>query len=341
VAQGYVYDDSAGWRAPVDTDLPASGVTAATYGDATHVSQVTVNAEGIVTAASNVPIGGGSGITDLTSTAGTITVTTPTGPTTNVDLPSSGVVAGTYGSSSNVAQVTVNAEGIVTAAANVSIGGGVVVGADGWVDDTAETWTFASFAAGPPAVGTFTVSGDLRSKYTVGTRVKLTQTTIKYFVVSADPTFGAGATTVTISGGTDYTLANAAISANNYSYVVNPQGYPGWFNFAPGASGWTAATVNEARFSVVGRTMSLAFDITGTSNSVNATAVMPLTGSTNNSSQGGAMLITENNSIIATSPGRVVCGSGSTTLTFQQDMSGASWTNVNTKRVAGQCFSEV
>ncbi len=42
-------------------DLPASGVTAATYGDGAHVSQVQVNAEGIVTAASDIAISGSVG----------------------------------------------------------------------------------------------------------------------------------------------------------------------------------------------------------------------------------------------------------------------------------------
>jgi hypothetical protein len=41
--------------------LAASGVTAGTYGDATHVARVTVNTEGLVTAASNVAISGGGG----------------------------------------------------------------------------------------------------------------------------------------------------------------------------------------------------------------------------------------------------------------------------------------
>jgi len=129
MAQAYVYeDDATGWRHFQNGDLPTSGVTAATYGDGTHVSQVTVNAQGIVTAASNVAISAGSGITDLTSTGGTITVTTPTGPTTNVDLPNTGVGAGTYGDSTHVAEVTVDAEGRVTAASSVAISGSAGAG---------------------------------------------------------------------------------------------------------------------------------------------------------------------------------------------------------------------
>jgi hypothetical protein len=64
--------------------------------------------------------GSSSGISTVTSTGATITVTDPTGPTVNLDLPASGVVAGSYTS----ANITVNAEGVVTAAANGSGGGG-------------------------------------------------------------------------------------------------------------------------------------------------------------------------------------------------------------------------
>lgn len=44
-----------------DVDMPATGVGAGTYGDATHVSEVTVDAEGRVTNAVSVPISGSGG----------------------------------------------------------------------------------------------------------------------------------------------------------------------------------------------------------------------------------------------------------------------------------------
>jgi len=126
VAVALVYeDDATGWRAMQAGDLPASGVSAATYGDSTHVGQFAVSAKGIVTSASNVAISAGAGtISDITSTGGTITVGSPTGPTTNVDLPASGVTATTYGDATHVGSFTVNAEGVLTAASAVAIAGG-------------------------------------------------------------------------------------------------------------------------------------------------------------------------------------------------------------------------
>lgn len=74
------------WQ-PANDDLPASGVTAGTYGDATHSAQVTVSAGGLVTAAGNVPItggGGGGGATlDLVTRSTALAVTATTAPTAN------------------------------------------------------------------------------------------------------------------------------------------------------------------------------------------------------------------------------------------------------------------
>ncbi len=88
---------------------------------------------------------------------------------------------------------------------------------DGW-EDANESWTYAS-ADAPTFV--ITVPTNATLKYSVGMRIKLTQTTVKYFIITA-----VAATTLTVYGGTDYTLANAAISANFYSSVKAPFGFP-------------------------------------------------------------------------------------------------------------------
>ena len=124
------------------------------------------------------------------------------------------------------------------------------MGIDGWANSTAETWTYAS-ADGHTF--TFTVSGDQTAKYTPGVRIKLTQTTVKYFIVTA-VSVASGTTTVTIYGGTDYTLANAAISANYYSREKAPAGFPldpsKWTeelvdSTSPSSGSQTAGTINN------------------------------------------------------------------------------------------------
>ena len=149
-------------------------------------------------------------------------------------------------------------------------------GVDGWV--AADAMTYASGSGG--GVATMTCSGDQTSKYKVGTFFKLNQTTDKYFVVTAS-SFSSGTTTVTIFAGTDYTLANAAITSPYYSYAANPVGWPGWFNYSvSAATGFTGAlTVVQARFAVVGRTCTVSIDFAGTSNATTFTFPAPITAS--------------------------------------------------------------
>lgn len=96
-----------------------------------------------------------------------------------------------------------------------------VIDASGWTP-SGETWTYAS--ADDPTF-TFTISGDKTGKYSAGMRIKLTQTTVKYFIITK-VAYGDPNTTITIYGGTDYDLANAAITDPYYSIVKAPIGFP-------------------------------------------------------------------------------------------------------------------
>lgn len=85
-----------------------------------------------------------------------------------------------------------------------------------------ETWTYAS--ADDPTF-TFTIAGvDKTTKYYPGMKVKLTQTTDKFFIITK-VAFSTD-TTVTIYGGTDYDLANAAITSPTYSTAATPPAFP-------------------------------------------------------------------------------------------------------------------
>ena len=95
-------------------------------------------------------------------------------------------------------------------------------GRDGW-QLANETWTYATSDS-----PTFTVTapGTLTSKYNAGMRAKLTSGgSVQYYLMSADPTVAAGSSTLTLYGGTAYTLGTGAITSNFYSFQKAPQGF--------------------------------------------------------------------------------------------------------------------
>lgn len=197
---------------------------------------------------------------------------------------------------------------------------------DGWVFDGDETWTYASATS-------FIVAGDVTGKYTPGTRIKATQSAaVEYFVVTSS-SYSSPNTTVNITGGTDYSLANSAISANAHSYAANPQGYPGWFNFTPTFTGWSGTTTDAGRFSVNGRTVTVHLVVDGTSNATTATIGLPITSTLGGLSQSAfqPVRVGDNNADLVT-PGMIGPASGSSASVYK-DMGGGSWTNLNRKYV--------
>ncbi len=122
----------------------------------------------------------------------------------------------------------------------------------GWINAN-DTWTYAT-------ANTFTVPTDLTAKYNKGNKIWLTQTTSKYFYI-INSTYSDPNTTVTIDAGTDYTLANAAITAPYWSNIENPQAFPEWFDYdarvhgSSGSAGAYAETTYSQKYCIKGRTV--------------------------------------------------------------------------------------
>lgn len=74
--------------------------------------------------------------------------------------------------------------------------------------------------------------------FQVGDKLRLTQTTVKYFYI-----YAVGSNYIDISGGTDYTFVNAAVTAIATSRLSNPSGHPLVFTYTPTLTASGAMTI--------------------------------------------------------------------------------------------------
>lgn len=181
---------------------------------------------------------------------------------------------------------------------------------DGWNPDS-DTWTYVSATS-------FKInSKNVVTRFPKGTKIKLTQTTTKYFyVVSA--VFSTN-TTVTVTGGSDYSLANAAITAPNYSYSDSPQAFPYWMNWTPSLTGYSSNPTNAVyRFAISdGKVyVSVREGTNGTSSSAAVNISLPVTASTITNQIWMFPASFVDNNVISTTWGRGVIASGATAIVF-------------------------
>lgn len=126
----------------------------------------------------------------------------------------------------------------------------------GWVE-IQETLTYDS-----PT--TITVASGAPTRYQKGDKLKLTQTTVKYFYI-----VGVADTVLTITGGSNYTLEDEAITSPQLSRIENPFGFPGWFNWTPsytasGSMTFTSVATSVAIFKLTANEANIICRATGT-----------------------------------------------------------------------------
>jgi len=126
---------------------------------------------------------------------------------------------------------------------------------DGWISAN-ETWTYASAT-------TITVPSGAAAKYAKGDKIRLKQGAgYKYFYV-----IGIADTVLTVTGGSDYTVATpTAITDNYYSHQTSPIGFPQWFSYTPTLTAEiTNPTIGSStisgKFTINGRTVIYKFNL--------------------------------------------------------------------------------
>jgi len=169
---------------------------------------------------SGVVTGNSTGVTTLTANGTTsaqlaASLTDETGTGSNVFNTNCTLVTPNLGTPSTI-NLT-NAVGLPTATpiynGGYDVSGWFAIGACAYV--SADSPTFV-----------MNMTGDATGYLSLGNRIKLTQTTVKYFVITAIGAYSGGVTPITLYGGTDYTLANAAITLPYFSTHKSPFGFP-------------------------------------------------------------------------------------------------------------------
>lgn len=157
----------------------------------------------------------------------------------------------------------------------------------GW-EDANETWQ-------PASATTITVPSGATNKYAVGDKIRLIQANAtKYFYV-----IGVASTTLTITGGSDYTLTFAAPTTTDaimnptYSHVASPVGFPQWLNWTttvtPATGAITSYTVNYSKFIITSRKVEFEADINIVTNGTGAGSVQMTIPINANRTTGGAL----------------------------------------------------
>jgi len=149
---------------------------------------------------------------------------------------------------------------------------------DSWISSNITEWTAIADSWSYASATTITVPSGASSLYSVGTKLRLKQGgSYKYFyiVTVAD-------TLLTVTGGSDYSMAEAAITDIYVSIASNPIAFPIWFNYTPSLTNMAGGTINIAQFCLIAQTcfVRIQYTFAGADISGAVSISTPVTGTT-------------------------------------------------------------
>lgn len=202
----------------------------------------------------------------------------------------------------------------------------------GWIAFV-DTLSYSSVSG---IVATVSVTGDYTDRIAKGMFIRLVQGgTTKYFQVCSTATYSNPSTTFNITGGTDYTLANSAISSA-YMARSRPAGFPDDFLYSYTPTGYSANPTGASRFSLNGRwAMVVIYESAdGTSNTTSKGYGLPLAAVCS-----GLSLITLQTITVKDSGtrafGKHITGNGSSTCTCYPTATSPTWTASGASNTCG------
>lgn len=187
---------------------------------------------------------------------------------------------------------------------------------------------------------TMTVPSDATLVYQKGDKVWLQQGGVdKYFYIIEV----TSSTVVTITGGTDYTLANAVIANPRISREDVPFGFPDFFNWNPAPTGFSVNPVGVYRFSIKGIKCSLTVyeSTAGTSNSTTFQYALPVVAKVITNQNWIALGEGVDNGTALVDPIRVIIGEGLSYVDLRKDLANTVWTNSGNKKSDFQAWYEI
>lgn len=197
----------------------------------------------------------------------------------------------------------------------------------GWIPVT-DTWTYATTYS-------FTVPGNKTAALKRGTKILVTQPSGTKYLAIVSSSYSAPDTTVNVTGGGDYSLANEAITNPYYSNVDVPDGFPTTFAWTPTLGGFSVDPTGTYKFRIMpmGMYVDVQQSVAGTSNATTFSISAPPGVTFPASAIMGPLTFAFNNgAVVTTGINDVRSNAGGSQYDLALSGSTSTWTNANGKR---------